>query len=110
MLYRAYSPIARNWNWSPRATGTHRLIQSLNLDSPRYRDSPVHTPYETFEPARPLVIPDIDPSESRARMAAEFESGKAARVAAVKQIIPEPVRPLQKLGFEGEIEDSIVIL
>ena len=109
MLYRAYSPVERNWSWSPRAPGTHRLIQSLNLDNPRYRDTPIR-PYETIEPAKPLVYPDVDPSDSRTRAAAEIEQGKAEHQAAVKQVIPEPVRALKEFGFEGEICDSIAIL
>ena len=109
MLYRAYSPVERNWNWSPRAPGTHRLIQSLNLDNPRTRATPI-SPYETIEPARPLVLPDIDPTDSKVRSAAEFEAQKPRHQAEMKQIIPEPVRVLKKFGFEGEIEDSIAIL
>ncbi len=109
MIYRANSPIERNWNWSPRAPGTHRLIQSLNLDNPRTRAAPIAT-YETIEPARPLVLPDVDFTDSRVRSVAEFEAQKPHHQAEIQQIIPEPVRVIKKFGFEGEIGDSIAIL
>jgi hypothetical protein len=109
LLYRVNSPVERNWSWSPRAPGTHRLIQSLNLDNPRHRDTPI-APYETFEPARPLVFPDVDPTESKIRCAAEFEAQRPQHQAELKQIIPEPVRALKRFGFEGEIKESAAIL
>ena len=108
LIYRTYSPIERNWNWSPRLRGTHRIIHALNLDNPRYQYSP--RPYESIETDEKILFSDVDPGESKSHAASEFHDSHQQIQQEITQIIPRPIRPLQKFGFEGETADSAAIL
>lgn len=108
LIYRTYSPIERNWNWSPRLRGTNRIINALNLENPRYQYTP--RPYESIEADAQILFPDVDPEASKQHAAQEFHDRQLHNQPQVDQIIPKPIRPLQKLGFEGETADSAAIL
>lgn len=57
LLHRPESPLNRNWSWSPRAPGSHHLIESIDFHGDDH--SLMDAPYETVEASDKILPKDI---------------------------------------------------
>lgn len=57
LLHRPKSPINRNWSWSPRAPGSHHLIESIDFNGDNHHLNNV--PYESVEASEKILPKDV---------------------------------------------------
>ena len=64
LKHRPKSPVNRNWNWSPKAPGSHHVIESVNFKGD---DHPMgNVPYETVEASENILPKNIEGSDPEA--------------------------------------------